>query len=660
MGNRVVIALVSAALVLPSLGNGVAAEEPIFSVDEQVQPQAEENTEAQDSIIFPDESPVQGKETTESEETSDLVVEEKLIVNEEKEEIKENNDSDVLKQDRTIELQSENQTPDAPEQQSLESVNEITPNKSETVNEAVVVRGNTTYHLNNLGFIDYSEEYSNGILVKIQEYYPNTKLEDVERNRKYVFHLNGKENLLSATKLEKGTQKVLNQYEYYPETVYGQNHGKNIIYKFHFNGNEHLTKASKHEKGTQDIQSWYEYYPQTVYGQNHGRNIQYKFDINQNGYLTKASKRENKSQHFLTWYEYYPQTVYGQNHGKNIQYRFDINSNGYLTKAAKKENRTQRTLSWYEYYPQTTYGKNHGKNLMYRFDLQSNGELLKASKRERGTQRILSWYEYYPQTYYGQNHGKNLMYRFDINGNGYLTKASKREKTTQKITAWFEYYPRTSYGKSHGQKIMYKFDLNSSGYVTRATKREQGTQRILVWYQYKPNTVYGKHGSQILGRTINVPLISQLPELPTGCEITAVTMMLKYKGANVDKIKLANEMPKHPWDPGYGYVGDPFTKRGWTIYPSALTKLVNKYAGNAENLTGKNNSAIENHLSANNPVVVWVSPMHGFSVHALVLTGFDQNYYYYNDPWTGEKNAKMTKSTFIKKWNAQSRRAISY
>ncbi|WP_245823049.1 C39 family peptidase [Lactobacillus terrae] len=32
-----------------------------------------------------------------------------------------------------------------------------------------------------------------------------------------------------------------------------------------------------------------------------------------------------------------------------------------------------------------------------------------------------------------------------------------------------------------------------------------------------------------------VPLINQNPELPNGCEITAITMMLNYAGVNVDK-----------------------------------------------------------------------------------------------------------------------------
>ncbi|ALC92645.1 hypothetical protein AM500_03775 [Bacillus sp. FJAT-18017] len=159
---------------------------------------------------------------------------------------------------------------------------------------------------------------------------------------------------------------------------------------------------------------------------------------------------------------------------------------------------------------------------------------------------------------------------------------------------------------------------------------------------------------------LNVPLVKQLPELPTGCEITAVTMMLLYKGANVNKVSLAREMPRHSWDPNQGYVGDPFTKGGWTIYPSALMSLVKKYAGTSVNLTGTSNATLESYLSKNKPVVVWASPMHGFSVHAITLTGFDGSNYYYNDPWTGEKNVKMSKTSFNKIWANQNKRAISY
>ncbi|RKQ32729.1 hypothetical protein D8M06_12045 [Oceanobacillus halophilus] len=159
---------------------------------------------------------------------------------------------------------------------------------------------------------------------------------------------------------------------------------------------------------------------------------------------------------------------------------------------------------------------------------------------------------------------------------------------------------------------------------------------------------------------LNVPIIGQQPELPTGCEITAVTMMLQFKGINVDKIALANEMPRHVEDPNLGYVGDPFTPDGWTIYPSALIDLIEKYAGSANNLTGKTNDDLENQLSNNIPVVVLVSSMHGFTVHAITLTGFDDEHYYYNDPWTAEKDIKITKKEFNEIWQGQKNRAISY
>lgn len=158
---------------------------------------------------------------------------------------------------------------------------------------------------------------------------------------------------------------------------------------------------------------------------------------------------------------------------------------------------------------------------------------------------------------------------------------------------------------------------------------------------------------------LNVPIISQLPELPTGCEITAMTMMYNYAGANVNKIDMANEMPRHGSDPNKGYVGDPYTKGGWTIYPPALMAMTEKYCGSAKNMTGVSENQLEQQLKSGKPVVVWVE-MHGFSVHAITLTGYDNKYFYYNDPWTGEKDASITKDSFMYSWSTQSYRAISY
>ncbi|ARM71657.1 hypothetical protein LMxysn_0022 [Listeria monocytogenes] len=159
---------------------------------------------------------------------------------------------------------------------------------------------------------------------------------------------------------------------------------------------------------------------------------------------------------------------------------------------------------------------------------------------------------------------------------------------------------------------------------------------------------------------MNVPLIVQRPQLPTGCEITNIAMILRYAGKNVDKVKLAKEMKRHKSNPNYGFVGNPFSRSGWTIYPPALVNQVKKYAGSAKNMTGTNLGGIKNQLNKKRPVVAWVSNFHGFSVHAITITGYDKNNFYYNDSWSGKKNARISQSYFNTCWSKQAKRAISY
>lgn len=156
----------------------------------------------------------------------------------------------------------------------------------------------------------------------------------------------------------------------------------------------------------------------------------------------------------------------------------------------------------------------------------------------------------------------------------------------------------------------------------------------------------------------NAEVISQLPELPTGCEITAVTMMLRYAGYNVNKIQLANEMPRSN-NGDYGFVGNPFSYSGWWIFPTGIAPVVRHYVGHADIMTGASLQSIKDHLINGHLVVVWVANVNGFVNHALALTGFDSNNLFYNNPWTGRKES-MTIGNFYQHWNADRQRAISY
>lgn len=186
----------------------------------------------------------------------------------------------------------------------------------------------------------------------------------------------------------------------------------------------------------------------------------------------------------------------------------------------------------------------------------------------------------------------------------------------------------------------------------------------VMWYRisYKGKLLgwVEKNGISTYYKNLNVKVISQLPQLPTGCEITAVTMMLQYTGAKVNKMKMAKEMPKTTTKNGnLGFVGSPYKKSGWWIFPPALMKLVKKYTGSSINMTGSSYTSVKKQINRNHPVVIWVVNVDGFVNHALTVTGYSNTRVFYNDPWTGKKSS-MTIKKMKKHWKANKYRAISY
>ena len=86
-------------------------------------------------------------------------------------------------------------------------------------------------------------------------------------------------------------------------------------------------------------------------------------------------------------------------------------------------------------------------------------------------------------------------------------------------------------------------------------------------------------------------IIYQEPELPTGCEITALTMALNYYGYPVDKTVMASEyLPTASADRYYGsdgrlygtdmneyFIGDPFTENGIICGTGAIVTAADSY-----------------------------------------------------------------------------------
>lgn len=158
---------------------------------------------------------------------------------------------------------------------------------------------------------------------------------------------------------------------------------------------------------------------------------------------------------------------------------------------------------------------------------------------------------------------------------------------------------------------------------------------------------------------LNISVIKQRPELPTGCEATSLAMLLNYIGSPITKIQVVQDMPYHSSNPNLGFVGSPYESSGYTIYPPALMDIMEKYAGSSLNLTGKGTSSIKNSIDSGKPVIVW-GKLTGFNLHCVLVTGYNKDGFYYNDPWTGEKNRYISNKAFETAWKAIGYRAMSY
>ncbi len=194
---------------------------------------------------------------------------------------------------------------------------------------------------------------------------------------------------------------------------------------------------------------------------------------------------------------------------------------------------------------------------------------------------------------------------------------------------------------------------------------------------------------------LKVPLILQNPELPRGCEVTCLAMLLQYAGVPVDKMTLAEEIKKDPTpyqikkgkiyfgDPYYGFVGNMYTLRqpGYGVYHGPVRELLEKYMpGCTIDLTGCAFEDILLFISEGVPVwavanatfapltarefQTWHTPQGPVEIsyreHAVLLTGYDAQYVYFNDPLSSRKNKRADRAKFTAAWEQMGCQAVSY
>ena len=184
----------------------------------------------------------------------------------------------------------------------------------------------------------------------------------------------------------------------------------------------------------------------------------------------------------------------------------------------------------------------------------------------------------------------------------------------------------------------------------------------------------------------------QTPELPTGCEITALTTLLRYYGTSADKITMAETyLPKTSLkmitDAGgktYGpdtetyFIGDPFSESGIVCGAGPIVSAADQYLKDigsplrAVDVSGLSFEDLYRRISEDQPVMVWVTicmedrwDTQGWTTrdgrdvlwsqndHAAVLVGYSENTITVSDPICARR--EYEKAQFEKVFSSRGR-----
>lgn len=195
---------------------------------------------------------------------------------------------------------------------------------------------------------------------------------------------------------------------------------------------------------------------------------------------------------------------------------------------------------------------------------------------------------------------------------------------------------------------------------------------------------------------IDMENILQLPELPVGCEITALTILLRHCGFDAEKTDMAKNYLPISWgnaryegdktykDSFFNYfIGDPFG-RGYGCFSGAIEKAANAYISDngggfvVKNISGAHPDILYDYLAEGTPVLCWatdgmIEPEYYetwydnetgeqldwyLNEHCFVLAGFnmDADIVTLNDPMKGIIDYNINK--FETRYDQMHRQAI--
>lgn len=195
---------------------------------------------------------------------------------------------------------------------------------------------------------------------------------------------------------------------------------------------------------------------------------------------------------------------------------------------------------------------------------------------------------------------------------------------------------------------------------------------------------------------LDVPYINQREKYPTGCESITAVMALRYSGYSISpETYIDRYLPKgvRPFtdetgkmfgdDPRKCFLGNPYSESGWGCYAPVIEKGLNEVIDSSRHrVENSSGTSIKNlcaqYIDKGIPVIMWATqnmqpPKQGKTWylldcdetftwisgnHCLLLVGYDNSYYYFNDPLQS-KNYRYERAVVENRYAALGRQALA-
>lgn len=195
-------------------------------------------------------------------------------------------------------------------------------------------------------------------------------------------------------------------------------------------------------------------------------------------------------------------------------------------------------------------------------------------------------------------------------------------------------------------------------------------------------------------KIINVPYIDQTGGGAfTGCESVTAVMLLNHLGYDISIYDfIDNYLDKEPFetrdgvlygpDPRDVFVGDPYDKEAMGCYAPVIRRSLEKILGNEFDVIDETGadlpSLVEKYIDNDMPLITWatidlrdiiVGPVWKLTKsgedftwlsneHCMLLVGYDEEHYIFNDPWNNNGVISYDKKTVLDRYAKQHSQAV--